>query len=82
MRRTHQFPVDREGYLGAQLHSKPDWYWSSQQTVLIATSFTHPVKGAAEVRMRNRKRAVGADEAVSSGDERGETKKLHYTVFQ
>jgi len=41
---------------------------SSRQTVLIATSLTHPTKSVAKVRMRYRRRAVGADKAVSSGD--------------
>ena len=57
---------------------------SSRQTVLIATSLMHPVKSGAKVRMREWKRAVGAENAESTEQRRQECQgkeEWNYTVF-
>src|SRR6266566_5107154 len=57
---------------------------SSRQTVLIATSLMHPAKSGATVRMREWKRAVGAENVESTEQRRRECQgkeEWNYTVF-
>ena len=57
---------------------------SSQQTVLIATSLMHPAKNGAKVRMRERKRAVDAENAESTEQRIRKCQgkeEWNYTVF-